>query len=137
MKLISIMTIVFLTSLSHASLTVQPDTQPSKGLQTESSSHYYNFGRVPVNSISTTGYTITNTGNAFLQFASVSMWGANFDSNDNCRSGMYPGQRCNFQIRYWPYDVGMHSGQFEIRFYGPTPTPETIRVDLWGESVWR
>ncbi len=136
MKIISLLTVLFLTGFAKADLQVSL-TGRTPAFETESSINYYNFGRVIVNSMSTTQYTITNTGATFLQFATTNMWGAGFDFNHNCNFGMYPGQRCNFQIRFWPFNVGQYSGQFEIRFFGPTPYPESIRVDLWGEAVYR
>ena len=134
MKFIGILSVLFFATFATAEITLENTTQKDS-FQTQSSSHYFNFGRVLANTMSTTTYTVTNTGSAYLQFASANIWGIDFSANHNCFSGIYPGQRCNFQIRYWPYNVGVHSGQFEIRFYGPTPNPEIIHVNLWGEAV--
>ncbi len=136
MKLISILSVLFFAGLLQAEIRIENATAQNN-LQIQSSRHYYNFGRVQSGTIHTTSYTIRNTGTTYLQYSSANIWGIDFSSNHNCFSGMYPGQSCEFQIRYWPYNVGMHSGQFDIRFYGPTPTPETIHVDLWGEAVYR
>ncbi len=136
MKWISLISVLFLTTLANADLQVEM-SQQNQHLQIESSSHYYNFGQVAVNSMNTVSYTITNTGMTFLQFSSASVWGMNYDANHSCTHGLNPNDRCEFQIRYWPFNLGLHTGQFEIRFSGSTPTPESIRVDLWGEAVQR
>lgn len=133
MKFISIVAVLFLTSLTQASISVQSST----GLQIESSNLYYNFGSVGVNSRVGASYFISNTGNTFLQFSSANIWGAFYDAGHSCSRGIMPGQRCGFDINYWPANTGYHSGQFEIRFNGPTPNQEIIRVDLFGQGVWR
>ena len=71
MKWISLISIMFFSALANADLQVELTGQ-NQPLQIESSSHYYNFGRVIVNSMNTTSYTITNTGTTFLQFSSAS-----------------------------------------------------------------
>lgn len=136
MKWISLISLVLFSGLANADLQVELTAQ-NQQLQTESSSHYYNFGQVAVNSMNTVSYTITNTGTTFLQFSTASVWGMNYDANHSCTQGLNPNQRCQFQIRYWPFNLGLHTGQFEIRFYGPSASPESIRVDLWGEAVQR
>jgi hypothetical protein len=136
MKWISLLSLMLFVGTANADLRAEL-TQPNQNFQTESSSHYYNFGQVAVNSMNTVSYTITNTGTTFLQFSTASVWGMNYDANHSCTQGLNPNQRCQFQIRYWPFTVGLHSGQFEARFYGSSTIPESIRVDLWGEAVRR
>ncbi len=136
MKWISLISLMLFSGLANADLRVEL-AQSNQEFQVESSSHYYNFGRVIVNSMNSVSYTITNTGTTPLQFSTASVWGANYDSYHSCYSGLNPNQSCQFQIRYWPFTVGLHSGQFEARFYGSSTIPESIRVDMWGEAVQR
>lgn len=136
MKWISLISLMLFVGTANADLRVEL-SQPNQQFQVESSSHYYNFGRVTVNSMNTISYTITNTGTTPLQFSTASVWGANYDSSHYCYSGLNPNQSCQFQIRYWPFSVGIHSGQAEIRFNTTNYMTESIRVDLWGEAVQR
>jgi hypothetical protein len=136
MKFILLLSALIITAFAHAELRIENNSADSS-LNVQSSRLYYNFGIVPVNSANTVRYTITNTGTTFLQFSSANIWGMDFSATHDCSVGMQPGQRCDFQIRYWPFRVGTNSGQFEILFYGPTPNPEVIHVDLWGEAVFR
>ncbi len=133
MKFISLLSVLYFVGFAQAEISIENNILENS-VRAESSRHYYNFGRVQVNSYNSTSYTIRNTGTTYLQYSSSSLWGIEYQSNHNCFSGIHPGQSCEFQIRYWPFNVGMHSGQFEIRFYGPNPIPETIHVDLWGEA---
>jgi hypothetical protein len=144
MKFFSIISVLFSVSLFFTVPTIaEIHIQGTKAHQAilsvapQSSYLSYNFGQVGVNTINTTTYTITNTGTSFLQFAGGNIWGMNYDANHSCSQGLMPNQRCQFQIRYWPLNLGMHSGQFEIRFNTPTPNQEIINVQLWGEAVQR
>lgn len=136
MKFISLLTVLFFAGFAQAELQVSK-LQTETGFQTESSHHFFNFGRIPLNSVSRITYTITNTGTAFLQYASADIWGPDFDAHHNCRLGLAPGQRCLVQLKFWPLSVGYHSGLFEINFNGPMPAPETVRIDLMGEAIYR
>ncbi len=144
MKFFSIISVLFSVTLffniqTIAEINIQGTKAHQAILSVAPQSSYlsYNFGQVGVNTINTTTYTITNTGTSFLQFAGASIWGANFDASHGCSQGLMPNQRCQFQIRYWPLNLGMHSAQFEIRFNTPTPNQEIINVQLWGEAVQR
>jgi hypothetical protein len=136
MKFISLVSVLFFSVISQASLQLSA-THNAGGFQTESSSHSYNFGLVGVNNINTVGYTVTNTGTTFLKFSTASVWGAYYDANHSCLLGLQPQQSCTFQIRYWPFNTGFHSGQFEIIFFSPLQISESIRVSLWGEAIYR
>jgi hypothetical protein len=140
MKFIAIISVLFSFGLSvNAEIQIQGQKPHQAILSIAPQSSYlsYNFGQVGVNTVNRTTYTITNTGTTFLQFADANIWGVQFDANHSCLNGLQPNQRCQFQIRYWPFNLGFHSGQFEIRFNTPNPIQEIINVQLWGEAVQR
>ncbi len=140
MKFIAIISVLFSFALSaNAEIQIQGSKPHQAILSIAPQNSYlsYNFGQVGVNTINTTTYTITNTGTSFLQFSGANIWGMNYDANHSCSQGLLPNQRCQFQIRYWPFNLGFHSGQFEIRFNTPNPAQEIINVQLWGEAVQR
>jgi hypothetical protein len=140
MKFVLMVSVLFsLGFFANAAVHIESSRGKQAVLSVAPQSSYlsYNFGLVGVNTANRTTYTITNTGTTFLQFAGANIWGAHFDANHSCVQGLTPNQRCQFQIRYWPFNLGFHSGQFEIRFNTPNPTQEIINVQLWGEAVQR
>lgn len=92
--------------------------------------HSYYFGRVPVNSLRSVYYKVTNTGENPLSFDSSYISGIGFDAWHSCAKGLSPNETCKFEIRYWPHIRGYHSGQFELHFIEDS----SIIVNLNGEA---
>lgn len=92
----------------------------------------YYFGRVLVNSSTTARFTVENVGDEPLEFVSADIWGMFFDARHNCRGGLQPGEKCQFEIRYWPAFDGYHDGEFQLQFVG-----DEVVVRAWGQAVDR
>lgn len=89
----------------------------------------YNFGTVPVHSRSVVRYNLRNTGATPLTFRSSYVFGADFSAVHSCRNGLLPGERCQFEVAYWPVFAGMASGRFTLEF-----NEDDIVLDLWGNA---
>ena len=89
----------------------------------------YNFGTVPVHSRNVIRYNLRNTGTTPLTFHSSYVYGADFSAAHSCRNGLFPGERCQFEVAYWPVFSGMASGQFTLEFH-----EDDIVLDLWGNA---
>lgn len=89
----------------------------------------YWFGRVPVNSRNVARYTVTNTGDAPLEYLSSYMSGLDFRAYHNCDRTLLPQQRCSVEIVYWPAFEGYHSGDFYLDF-----KQDSLQIHVWGEA---
>jgi hypothetical protein len=103
-------------------------------IQAQDSTHSYNFGTVWVNSSTSIGYKVTNTGTTPLKFVSATIRGIDFTASHSCRAGLEPQAICGFDISYWPFSEGFHSGLFQITFETADGSTDTISVELWGQA---
>lgn len=69
----------------------------------------HNFGFVPTNTLVTARYYITNKVNYILYMTRFQSTNPFFQGISNCTE-IYPGQRCELTIRYWPQAQGQHFG---------------------------
>ena len=89
----------------------------------------HNFGTVPVHTRSLVRYNLRNTGSTPLTFRSSYVYGPDFSAVHSCRNGLLPGERCQFEVSYWPVFAGMSSGRFVLEF-----NEDDVVLDLWGNA---
>lgn len=118
------------TAQASSSILVTPLTKTDSVQAADYGSHW--FGRVMVQTRSIARFTITNTGDQPLNYVSANIWGMFFDAYHNCNVVLMPGQRCRFDIVYWPSFEGHHSGDFVLRFQ-----EDSVQIRVWGEAVRR
>lgn len=115
------------TAVASANIQVSLEQSPSAVQTADYGSHW--FGRVMVNTRAVARYTLTNTGNEPLDYVSANIWGMFFDAYHNCGGTLQPGQKCRFDITYWPSFEGNHSGDFIMNF-----KQDTVQIRVWGEA---
>lgn len=122
---------LFFSSVSVASTLASIASSESVQFAPWGRTSYY-FGRVLVNSYNSVRYDVTNTGDQPLSFVDAVIYGIYFDARHNCNRTLEPGQKCRFDITYWPSFQGYHSGEFILRF-----DKDFISVNLLGDAVNR
>lgn len=129
MKLLILISGLFISLAATASLQVEPvlgsNAKPS--LTEEYLS--YNFGMVFVNSRVSVRYNVRNTGTTPLTFKDAVIWGADFSADHSCGKGLQPNETCQFEVAYWPMFEGMSSGRFLLEF-----AEDNIDLDLFGNA---
>ncbi|AZZ36177.1 hypothetical protein CIK05_05000 [Bdellovibrio sp. qaytius] len=123
-----------LTQAVHAAAQIQatPETtiQNQESVSTQDYTSHW-FGRVFVNSYNPVRWTITNTGDENLDYASSNLFGSfDFRARHNCTGTLLPGQHCQIEIVYWPAFEGADSGDFLLNF-----KQDTVQIHVWGEAV--
>lgn len=132
------MIFAFLTALcvnvtvnAATSVQVIPTTETQESVQPMDTGSYW-FGRVYVNSRNVVRYTVTNTGDEPLDYASSNIWGMFLEAYHNCNRTLRPKEQCQFEIVYWPAFEGHHNGEFALNF-----KQDSIQIHVWGEAAKR
>ena len=124
-----------LTQAVHATAQIEVTPVIDQNQESVSTQDYTShwFGRVFVNSHNSVRWTITNTGDENLDYASANMFGSfDYRARHNCTGTLLPGQRCQIEITYWPAFEGYDSGDFMLHF-----KQDSIQIHVWGEAVKR
>lgn len=135
---VPLLTSLFISSVGFSKVSISLNNLTQNSVpESLGSVHSYNFGVVFVNTMSTVRYIITNTGDQPLKFNSANIYGIYYRGSHSCTQGLNPGQKCDFQIQYWPAAEGLHSGDFKLNFLMSDNSLDTIQVQLWGQARQR
>lgn len=91
----------------------------------------YDFGRVWVNSLSYVRYEVTNQSSRVVERRNFTISGHGFEAYTNCPTLMYPGTRCDLEIRFWPPFENRYFGRMQMLFNDNNH----ITIDLYGEAI--
>ena len=66
--------------------------------------------------------TITNTGQAVLDFSEISVYGVNFAQTNNCPSSLDVGASCTVSLTFTPKNVGAIEDELQVNSDGLNQT---------------
>ena len=92
--------------------------------------HSYYFGINWIHFRQVVRFNVQNTGTEPLTGARATISGHGYNAVHSCTGVVMPGQRCWFEISYWPLFEGVHYGRFILSFVENS----NIVVDVWGEA---